>query len=123
MRYEGVVYVSGSTKAWATIEDLDAVEWLGTIGEIRNISPHSGLHTIRIGEGERVGAFAVMEVDYDEEERSGDRSPDEHRSGRTRTKDRTKSLSASAQVRRYRFRYGQSCSAPSWPADAAPDSP
>jgi hypothetical protein len=71
MRYEGLVYVSGSSKSWATIEDLDATEWVGTIGEIRNISPRSGLHTIRIGEGERSGAFAVMEVDYDEAQRSG----------------------------------------------------
>ena len=71
MRYEGVVYVSRSCEAWATIEDLDANDWLGTIGEIRNISPRSGLHTIRIGEGERAGAFAVMELDYDEEVRSG----------------------------------------------------
>jgi hypothetical protein len=54
--------VSGSSKAWATIEDLD---------EIRNVSPHSGLHAIRIGEGERAGAFAIMEVDYDEQRRSG----------------------------------------------------
>jgi hypothetical protein len=71
MRHEGLVYVSGPSKAWATIEDLDATEWLGTIGEIRSISPHSGLHTTRIGAGDRAGAFATMEVDYSEERRSG----------------------------------------------------
>ncbi len=71
MRYEGLVYVSGSFTAWATIEDVDAIEWVGTIGEIRNISPRSGLHTIRIGEGERAGTFAIMEVQYDEKRRRG----------------------------------------------------
>jgi hypothetical protein len=63
--------VSGSTKAWATIEDLDAPECIGTIAEIRNLAPCAGLHTVRIGEGERTGAFAIMEVDYDEELRGG----------------------------------------------------
>jgi len=71
MRYEGVVYVSGSTKAWATIDDLGLDEWRGTIREIRSLSSRSGLHTIRIGEGERAGAFAVVEVLYDEDERAG----------------------------------------------------
>jgi hypothetical protein len=71
VRYEGIVYISGSTRAWATIEDLDAPEWIGTIAEIRYVAPRSGLHTIRIGEGERAGAFAVMEVDYDERLRTG----------------------------------------------------
>jgi hypothetical protein len=71
MRYEGLVYVSGSTKAWATIDDLDETEWLGTIAEIGHVYPHSGLHTIRIGERDCTGAFAVVEIDYDEERRAG----------------------------------------------------
>ena len=71
MRYEGIVYVSGSSESWATIEDLDAPEWVGTIAEIRHVTPRSGLHTIRIGEGERTGDFAVMEVDYDDDLRRG----------------------------------------------------
>jgi hypothetical protein len=71
MRYEGVVYVSGSTKAWATIDDLGLDEWRGTIREMRSLSPRSGLHTIRIGDGERAGAFAVVEVVYDEDQRAG----------------------------------------------------
>jgi hypothetical protein len=71
MRYEGLVYVSGSMKAWATIEDVNAAEWCGVIREIRGVDGHSGLHTLRIGEGESTGAFAVVEIDYDEELRSG----------------------------------------------------
>ena len=71
MRYEGIVYVSGSSKSWAPIEDLDALECVGTIAEIRHVSPRSGLHTIRIGEGERSGDFAVMDVDYDDALRIG----------------------------------------------------
>jgi hypothetical protein len=71
VRYEGIIYVSGSSKAWATIEDLDAPEWVGTIAEIHHVAPRSGLHTIRIGEGARTGDFAVMAVDYDDELRRG----------------------------------------------------
>jgi hypothetical protein len=58
--------VSGSTKARAAIDDLDAAEWHGTIAEIGHVYPRSALHTIRIGEGERTGAFAVVEIDCDE---------------------------------------------------------
>ena len=71
MRYEGLVYVSGTTKAWATIEDINAAEWRGVIREIRGVEPHSGSHTLRIGEGESVDAFAIVEIDYDEDLRSG----------------------------------------------------
>jgi len=71
MRYEGVVYVSGSAKAWATIADLGLDEWRGTIRELRSLSPRSGLHTIQIGDGERAGGFAVVEVLYDEDQRAG----------------------------------------------------
>ena len=71
VRYEGLVFVSGSAESWAVIEDVDVPEWVGTISEIRLVAPRSGLHTIRIGEGPRAGSFAVMEVDYDEERRSG----------------------------------------------------
>jgi hypothetical protein len=71
MQYEGMVLVSSSAQAWACIDDLDAPEWSGTISEITVVEPRSGLHTIRIGEGERAGAFAVMEVEYDEVRRSG----------------------------------------------------
>jgi hypothetical protein len=70
VHYEGIVYVSGSSKSWATIEDLDAPEWVGTIAEF-NVTPRSGLHTIRIGEGERTGDFAIMEVDYNDDLRRG----------------------------------------------------
>lgn len=71
VRYEGVVYVSGSTKAWATIDDLDVEEWRGTIREIRGLSPRSGLHTIRIRNDDQVPLFAVVEIAYDEVAHSG----------------------------------------------------
>ena len=71
MHYEAVVYVSGSTKAWATIDDLDVEDWRGTIREIRGLSPRSGLHTIRIRSDDQVPLFAVIEIAFDEVERSG----------------------------------------------------
>ena len=71
VRYEGIVVVSGSTQARATIEDVDLDAWRGTIGEIQGLSPLSGLHSIRIRDGERAGLFAIAELDYDDEQRMG----------------------------------------------------
>jgi hypothetical protein len=71
VRYEGIVFVSGSTKGWADIEDLDVDEWRGTIREIGAVGPKSGLHTIRIAEGDGAGLFAVAEIAYDDDRRSG----------------------------------------------------
>jgi hypothetical protein len=71
MRYEGLVHISGSLEAWVTVDDVDAIEWVGSIGEFPNISPRSGLHTIRLGEGDHAGAFAVVEVEYDDKRGRG----------------------------------------------------
>jgi hypothetical protein len=67
VEYEGIVFLSGSTKAWATIDDIESTTWQGTVRSIAGFDFRPGVVTVRLAEGSPPAMAAVAELRYDEE--------------------------------------------------------